>query len=115
MTNIEPVLHLCDSECGDQSHPRDGWYQLESEVAVHLEPYVTLDNQSGTIYTPWTDGTQLGFRCEHPDGRVAYIYLNPSTDGAGMPDHRPNVFVYVSHDFPGRDAEPIAVRHFEVD
>ena len=42
-------------------------------------------------YTPWTDGDVVGLRAEHTDGRVEFVYLNPSATDT---DGQPNVFVY---------------------
>lgn len=52
------------------------------------EPIETPD---GVTYTPWTDGHAVGYRCEHEDGRVEFIYLNASSESD---DGQPNVFVY---------------------
>lgn len=49
------------------------------------------DEDSGVLYAPWTDNGAVGFRCEAPDGRVEYIYLNPS---GGSDDGVPTVFLY---------------------
>ena len=58
-----------------------------------------------TIYTPWTDGYAVGFRCERKtDGAVGYIYLNPSNNEDGGPDDTPCVFVYAGiHGDPSAD------------
>lgn len=55
-----------------------------------LAPIVT---GTGVTYTAWTDGYAVGFRAVHPDGRVEYIYLNPSHDEPEA-DENPNVFLY---------------------
>jgi hypothetical protein len=52
------------------------------------------DSDTGVTFVPWTDGWAVGFRLKHPDGHVEYIYLNPSSDGGGDPEHRSCVFVY---------------------
>lgn len=61
-----------------------------------------IETPDDVTYTPWTDGYAVGFMCRHDDGRVEYIYLNPSQgDDAGQP----NVFVYRGeHGDPSRDA-----------
>ena len=54
----------------------------------------TSDNKvktPGATYTPWTDGYAVGFRCQHANGAVEYIYLNPSQEEEGT---LPNVFIY---------------------
>ena len=62
------------------------------------------DNQAyalitdGVTYRSWTDGHAIGFQAEHNDGRVEYIYLNPSQDSD---DNVPNVFLY-----HGTEADP---------
>jgi hypothetical protein len=48
------------------------------------------ETPEGMTYTPWTDGYAVGFKCEQ-DGKVEYLYLNPSSDSDGG---QPNVFVY---------------------
>ncbi len=50
------------------------------------------DDDAGTTYVPWTNGRAVGFKAEHDDGEVEYIYLNPS---GGSDDGVPNVFVYI--------------------
>lgn len=50
----------------------------------------------GVTFTPWTDGTAVGFRVTRAqDERVEYVILNPSSgqDGADS-DGRGDVFVY---------------------
>ena len=42
-------------------------------------------------YTPYINGPMAGLKCEHIDGKVEYIYLNPSDE---EPDDTPNVFLY---------------------
>jgi hypothetical protein len=42
-------------------------------------PFHTVISEEGYVYEPWTDGHAVGFRVSHPDGRVQYIYLNPSS------------------------------------
>lgn len=49
------------------------------------------DNDGQVTYYPWTDGWAVGFRAVHDDGRVEYIYLNPSGESD---DGVPNVFLY---------------------
>ncbi len=42
-------------------------------------------------YQPWTNGYASGLKCTGDNGKVTYIYLNPSSeDSEGVP----NVFVY---------------------
>lgn len=44
-------------------------------------------------YEPWSNGWAIGFKVTHPDGRVEFVYLNPST--LEDPEHEtPNVFLY---------------------
>lgn len=43
-------------------------------------------------YEPWTNGYAVGFKCIQADGRVSYLYLNPS-DEEGT-EEEPNVFLY---------------------
>lgn len=60
-------------------------------------PTMRRDEGCGVDYVPWIgpDG-QVGYRCEHDDGRVEFIYLNPSESIDSPPDERtPCVFLYV--------------------
>lgn len=50
--------------------------------------YTDWDDNSTAIFTPWSDGYAVGFRCE-VNGEVNYVRLNPSTSGSS-----PDVFVY---------------------
>jgi hypothetical protein len=59
-------------------------------VITSIRPFVT---ETGVTYTPWTDGTAVGFRADHVDGRIEFLYLNPSND-SGDEDETPNVFLY---------------------
>ena len=55
-------------------------------------------------YTIWrNDNTgSVGFKVTHPDGRMQYVYLNPSYDDCA---DDANVFVYIGeHGDPGQDA-----------
>lgn len=44
-------------------------------------------------YHPWTDGYAIGFEVHHPDGRITFVYLNPSQTSE-TPDDDPCVFIY---------------------
>lgn len=57
-------------------------------MVISNEPISTSD---GVTYEPWSDGYAVGFKATHPDGRVEYIYLNPSDV---EPDETPTVWVY---------------------
>lgn len=47
-----------------------------------------------TKWEPWTDGHAVGFKATHTDGRVRYVYLNPSQDDPEDEDDVPTVFLY---------------------
>jgi hypothetical protein len=50
-----------------------------------------IDTPEAT-YEPWTDGYAVGFKATRKsDGRVEYVYLNPSSE---TDDGQPNVFLY---------------------
>ena len=51
----------------------------------------TITTPEDVTYTPWTNGYAVGFKCTHDDGRVEYLYLNPSSE---TDDGKPNAFVY---------------------
>lgn len=52
-----------------------------------------LVTEGGTKYESWTDGHAVGFKVTLKDGRVRYVYLNPSNEGSDECES-PNVFVY---------------------
>lgn len=54
----------------------------------------------GNQYAPWTENGVMGFRVTAPDGRVEYVYLNPSSESD---DGVANVFLY--HGTTGRPSE----------
>lgn len=73
--------------------------RVPQPATLRTWPTPTLD---GVLYVPWTNGYAVGFACRHRDGRVEYIYLNPShaTD-----DGQPNVFLYRGpHGDPSQDS-----------
>lgn len=59
--------------------------------SVQQAPDRTVVDAQGVRFEPWTDRWAIGFRCVHPDGRVEFVYLNPSSDSD---DDVSNVFVY---------------------
>ena len=59
---------------------------------MDFEPII--DNCHGTA----------GIKCTHADGRVIYIFLNPSA--ADEPNDEPNVFVYVGESMDPGQAGP---------
>lgn len=60
----------------------------------------TIETREAT-YEPWSDGRAIGFKATSPDGRVEYVYLNPSTE---PDDGVPNVFLYAGpHGNPALD------------
>lgn len=73
---------------------------VEHGIAVTHAPaqHVPLTDGEVTFYPFIGENAQVGYRCEHSDGRVEYLYLNPSTDDGmdGGPDGGPgnNVFLY---------------------
>ena len=52
-------------------------------------------------FEPWTSGPLSGLKCTGQDGRVSYLYFNPSdTDSEGQA----NAFVYQGeHGDPAKD------------
>lgn len=66
----------------------DGAMDLCPEPLVIVRP---RDDDGGVTYTPWSDGWAIGFKVEFDDGRVDFIYLNPS---GGSDDNVPTVFLY---------------------
>ena len=98
-------IEQCD---GDPDGDPDDQYEYDSgltewgdeafELVGHMPDTGRLDSH-GVKWVPWSDGRAIGFRCEHPDGRVEYVYLNPSSDSD---DGTSNVFVY-----QGTEGDPV--------
>lgn len=65
--------------------------------------FEVTDTDTGVTYHPWTNGWAIGYEVHHPGGPTEFIYLNPSSDGGGDPEHTSNVFVY-----RGTEADPAA-------
>lgn len=83
--------------------------RCEVPARISYAPNVTDTNEDGTpayTFEPWTDGHALGFRVtRHADGKVSYVYLNPSTDTSSDERFHPDVFVYTgTHGDPARDS-----------
>lgn len=77
----------------------DGGYTIPAQLTI--DQHVT--------YEPYIGGrNEVGFRAVHADGRVEYLYLNPSynPDGSDVP----NVFLYQGDS--GDPAYDGAVAHF---
>ena len=54
------------------------------------------DDDGKTTYTPFIGRHgNVGYCCEHDDGRVSFFYLNPST---GSDDGVATIFVYQDED-----------------
>jgi hypothetical protein len=70
---------------------------------------VVNDRDSGVKYVPWSDGSAAGFRCETSDGKVEYVYLNPS---GGSDDGVATVFLYWGT--AGDPAQDAAITHVAV-
>ena len=92
---------------------------MEEIESIDIEPekwlfdLVVPDTQGRTvIYRPWTDGYAVGFKVTREDGKVEYIYFNPSNNDDGSDD--PNVFVYTGeHGDPSQDTPSVHfVQHF---
>jgi hypothetical protein len=80
--------------------------------ATGLKP--ANDEGSGITYTPWTDGWAVGFEVKYPSGKVAYVYLNPSTTEPAEgyeSDDSPCVFVYGG--FEGDPATDDAITYID--
>lgn len=71
-------------------------------------PEGTIITDEGAKFKPWTDGHAVGFEVELPDGKVEYIYLNPSTS-TGTPGDA-DVFLYTGPH--GSPAEDTTFRHW---
>jgi hypothetical protein len=62
--------------------------QQPAAKLLQVRPVVSTE---GVLYQPWTDGYAVGFKATHPDGRVEFVYLNPSSESD---DGQPTVFLY---------------------
>lgn len=72
-----------------------------------------LDLSSEVKYRPWSNGWAIGYAAEHPDGRIEYVYLNPSGESD---DGVPTVFLYKgTFGHPAHDASVchVALEPFE--
>ena len=55
----------------------------------------SLTTDEGHVFEPVTDGWAMGYRVTHADGRVEFIYLNPSSSDEG---EKACAFVYIGPD-----------------
>lgn len=95
--------------CGDRDHhvPMVNWdtppprkHAFDFEV-----------NDGPVSYHPWTNGYAIGFEVHRSDGRIEFIYLNPSqSDGD---EAEANVFLYTGTE--GDPAADEAHHHYLVD
>lgn len=67
---------------------------FEAVDAVPSLPNANVVQTPTTKWEPWTDGHAVGFKATHTDGRVRYVYLNPSQDDPEDEDDVPTVFLY---------------------
>jgi hypothetical protein len=74
-----------------------------------ITPPVVFDtNDRKVTYHAWTDGHAIGYKVTRDDGKVEYVYLNPSGNDDGSDD--PNVFVYSGeHGDPSRDSPHVHI------
>ena len=89
-----------------RSSPAEGASCDRQRAAGH--PQVVVDAE-GVTWRPWTDGYAVGFQATHQDGRVEYVYLNPSSDSD---DGQPNVFLYAGPE--GDSGQDAALSHVNV-
>lgn len=59
---------------------------------------------AGATWEPWTDGYGVGFKVTRNDGRVRYVYLNPSQEDEG---DVPTVFLYEDGHGDPNDGETV--------
>lgn len=78
-----------------------------NDVLRALCPGITTPD--GTSYLPWSDGWAVGFECHRRDGRLSFLYLNPSGE---VDEGGDSVFVYLggkghpAHDLPQHWYDP---------
>lgn len=94
-------------DLADAFEALDGWLS-KSGFKPGAAPFC---DDMGTEYLPWTDGTAAGLRATN-DGRVVYIYLNPSSSDEGSDRPTPTVFLYVGEE--GDPAQDGADTHYEL-
>lgn len=71
-------------------------------ATIEYGPVITdIDEDGNAAFTfeAWTDGHALGFKVTRAsDGKISFVYLNPSTDTWNRDDYsegfNPDVFVY---------------------
>lgn len=84
-----------------------------AERVAHAQGVVVAapchDPDAKVTYEPWTDGRAVGFRVTHDDGRVEYVYLNPS---GGSDDGVGSVFLYF--DESGDVTQGATVTHLDM-
>jgi hypothetical protein len=64
----------------------------------NFQAVVTDTNEDGTpafTWEPWTDGHAVGFKVtRHADGKVRFVYLNPSQETFSDGKFPPHAFLY---------------------
>lgn len=85
-------------------------YEPEEDYLRDLADLAAVhDETSGVTYRPWSNGYAVGFECRHSDGRVEYIYLNPSQE---TDDGVANVFLYQGTE--GDPAQDVPHHHYDL-
>jgi hypothetical protein len=81
--------------------------EVPSTEPTLLSPTVRDEANGGVTYTPFigNEGYQVGFKCEHDDGRVKWIYFTPTDDSSGSDS--PDVFVYEADTPTWAEGSPI--------
>jgi hypothetical protein len=94
------VTTFTTEPAGPEGYSRRGF--VIADDPKHPIPAV---RDGDVTYLPYIGpNSEVGYQCRHTDGRIEYLYFNPSTDeGHGGPDGGPgnNVFLY-----QGRSGDP---------
>lgn len=73
-------------------HPEDWDWGALADTVDPVRVFGSVRDEGGRVtYRPFPGG----WRAEHDDGRVKFVYLNPSRNDPGDPEaDEPNVFLY---------------------
>lgn len=108
----DAAYYRIDDGITDETDPTDVEQYSKAE-AVRLElgipdhavsTGVLVTDENGVVYTPHVSGPVVGVMATHPDGRVQFVLLNPSTDDSAG---QSNVFLYQGDDDQLDSIEPV--------
>lgn len=88
LSQVHDPMTCQSEECKARRKAVDGW------VLPGCQPLT--DGDTGVTYRAWYSERwgAVGWQATHPDGHNEYLYLVPSSDGGGDPEHTSCVFAY---------------------